>query len=224
MPYGQWRSRKARDLLKLLIARRGAPLAREAVTALIWPGETAETAGGRLSVALSTLRAVLDPARQYPADHYLASEDGAIWLRVAHVDIDLETFLADSERALAGRAAGDAGIAELAAAEARYTGEFCPEDLAIAELVAVREQARAAYLSVLRALAEAYAERADHDLATRCLLRLLAQDRYDEPAHLALVRELDRAGRYGEARRMYHGYTAAMAELARPPAAYPSAG
>ena len=58
--------------------------------------------------------------------------------------------------------------------------------------------------------------------AARCLLRLLAQDPYDEPAHLALVRALDGAGRYGEASRMYRGYAARMAELGVEPAAYPS--
>jgi len=88
---------------------------------------------------------------------------------------------------------------------------------------ASREGARATYLTVLRCLAEAYADQGDDEATVRCLLRLLTHDPYDEPAHLALVRALDRAGRYGEARRMYRGYTARMAELDIEPAAYPSA-
>jgi DNA-binding SARP family transcriptional activator len=224
MPYGQWRSRKARDLLKILIARRGAPLAREAVIGVLWPEESAGSAGARMSVTVSTLRAILDPAKEQPADHYLVSVDGAVWLRTANLDIDVESFLGEAERVLARRTAGRAAIEELAGAEARYTGDFCPEDLSIDYLAALREDARAAYLSVLRALAEAYAGVADHEAAVRCLLRLLAYDPHDEPAHLALVRALDAAGRYGEARRMYRGYTARMAELKIEPAAYPSEG
>jgi DNA-binding SARP family transcriptional activator/DNA-binding CsgD family transcriptional regulator len=223
MPYGEWRSRKARDLLKILIARRGAPLAREAAIKVLWPEESADTTGGRLSVTLSTLRAILDPAKERPADYYVASVDGALWLRKAHADIDVETFLGEAERALGHRAAGGDATEELATAEARYTGDFCPEDLTIGDLATLRENARATYLTVLRSLAEAYAGSADHEATARCLLRLLAHDPYDEPAHLALVRALDRAGRYGEARRMYRGYTSRMAELEIEPAAYPSA-
>jgi ATP/maltotriose-dependent transcriptional regulator MalT/DNA-binding SARP family transcriptional activator len=224
MPYGEWRSRKARDLLKVLIARRGAPLAREALIGVLWPEESAETASARLSVTLSTLRAILDPGKEQPADHYLKSADGAVWLRTGNLDLDVETFLGEAARALAHRATGGDPIEELATAEARYTGDFCPEDLTIGYLAALREDARATYLSVLRSLAEGYAGLADHEAAARCLLRLLAHDPYDEPAHLALVRALDRAGRYGEARRMYRGYTARMAELEIEPAAYPSPG
>jgi DNA-binding SARP family transcriptional activator len=210
--------------LKILVARRGEPLAREAVIGVLWPQESAASAGAKLSVTLSTLRAILDPAKEQTADHYLASADGAVWLRTANLDVDVGTFLREADRALAHRAAGGDATELLAAAEARYTGDFCPEDLTLAHLAGLREDARATYLTVLRCLAEAYAEQGDHETTTRCLLRLLAYDPYDEPAHLALVRALDRAGRYGEARRMYRGYTARMAELEIEPAAYPPAG
>ena len=56
-----WQSRKARDLLKLLVARRGHPMTREAAAEAMWPGEDPEPLGNRLSVALSTIRKVLDP-------------------------------------------------------------------------------------------------------------------------------------------------------------------
>ena len=223
MPHREWRSRKARDLLKSLVARRGEPLARDTVISVLWPEETAASAGAKLSVTLSTLRAILDPAKEHPADHYVVSADGAVWLRTDNLDIDVETFLREAERALARRAAGGDATELLAAAEARYTGDFCPEDLNLAQLAGLREGARATYLTVLRSLAEAYAEQGDDEATIRCLLRLLTYDPYDEPAHLALVRALDRAGRYGEARRMYRGYAARMAELDIEPAAYPSA-
>ena len=34
----EWRSKKARDLLKILITRRGRPLLREALMETLWPG------------------------------------------------------------------------------------------------------------------------------------------------------------------------------------------
>jgi DNA-binding SARP family transcriptional activator len=175
----------------------------------------------RLSVTLSTLRAVLDPEKVSPADHYVASTGGMLWLRAAHTNIDVEEFLAEARTALARRGAGEDVLEDLARVEAGYTGDFCDEDVDAPHLTALREEARATYISILRCLAEDHARRDDPDSAGRYLLRLLAQDPYDEPAHLALVRTLDRARRYGEARRMYRAYTRRMAELDVEPSPYP---
>jgi DNA-binding SARP family transcriptional activator len=45
------------------------------------------------------------------------------------------------------------------------------------------------------------------------LLRLLDLDRYDEGAHLELIRTLREARRYGEAQRRYGLYAEQMAEI-----------
>ena len=73
---GDWGSRKARDLLKLLVARRGAPVVRDEVTEMLWPDETDRSAR-RLSVLLSTIRSVLDPAKRWPPDHFVAADHDA---------------------------------------------------------------------------------------------------------------------------------------------------
>ena len=94
---GDWGSRKARDLLKLLVARRGAPVVRDEVTDLLWPDETDRSAR-RLSVLLSTIRSVLDPAKQWPPDHFVAADHDAVWLVREHVDVDVELFLSRGGR------------------------------------------------------------------------------------------------------------------------------
>ena len=66
---GEWGSRKARDLVKLLVARRGAPVVRDEVTDLLWPEEPDRSAR-RLSVLLSMVRTVFDP-RQDPQPRLL---------------------------------------------------------------------------------------------------------------------------------------------------------
>ena len=60
VPRSAWRSRKARDLLKMLVARHGRPVSREALIEALWPEEDPVRCANRLSVALSTLRGVLD--------------------------------------------------------------------------------------------------------------------------------------------------------------------
>lgn len=224
VPHGEWRSYAARDLLKMVVAGRGGPVARQAALARLWPGETVETATAQLSAALAVVRAVLDPEKEFPPDHYLFETDDGIWLRMSHVDVDVEAFLAEAQAALARRAAGHPAVEELSRVEARYTGDFYAEDPSAEYAHALREQARAVYVSVVRALADAHSGTGDPEAAARYLLRLLSQDPYDEPAHLALVRALDRAGQHGEARRMYRTYAARMAELDVEPAAYPSDG
>src|SRR5690606_9279309 len=47
----RWTSRKARTLLKILVARRGAPIAREQMMDLLWPDGTPDELSNRLAVA-----------------------------------------------------------------------------------------------------------------------------------------------------------------------------
>jgi LuxR family transcriptional regulator, maltose regulon positive regulatory protein len=86
---------------------------------------------------------------------------------------------------------------------------------------ALREEAQSAYVVVERALAEHHAAAANHETAIRHLQRLLACEPYDERAYLLAIRELDSAGRHGDARRTYRSYVEHMAELELEPAPYP---
>jgi len=93
VPLAAWQSRKARDLLKLLVARRGHPVTREAAAEAMWPEEDPEPLGNRLSVALSIIRRVLDPGRRHPPDHYVVADAQAIALRLDRAGVDLIDFL-----------------------------------------------------------------------------------------------------------------------------------
>ena len=53
VPHQAWQSRKARDLLKILVAHRGAPVARDQLCEHLWPQVDPARAGNRLSVAVS---------------------------------------------------------------------------------------------------------------------------------------------------------------------------
>ncbi|HLT10806.1 MAG TPA: BTAD domain-containing putative transcriptional regulator [Micromonosporaceae bacterium] len=218
VPHQAWQSRKARDLLKILIAHRGAPVPRTLLCEYLWPETDPDRAGNRLSVAISTLRQVLDRSHAFPSDHYVASGEGAVRLRLEHVDVDVESFLRCADTALTSGT-----LADLIAAEAMYGGDFCTEDRYADWADALREEARSAYVAVERALARHYADRADHETAIRHLHRLLTCEPYDEQAHLLIVRELDVSGRHGDARRMYRAYVQRMTELDLEPAPYPEA-
>jgi two-component SAPR family response regulator len=199
VPLAAWQSRKARDLLKVLVARKGRPLAREAAAETLWPDEESEAVSNRLSVALSTIRKVLDPNRKHAPDHFLVSDARTIALRIDNVNVDLIEFLRSADRAIELMTKGDRDAAEPLLRRSRqlYAGDFLEEDLYEDWAVDAREEARIRLLMILRMLARLAAER----------------EPYDEDAWLSLVASQLRLRRHGEARRHYATYARRMGEL-----------
>lgn len=211
----EWQSKKARDLLKLLISRRGRPAARDKVMEALWAGEDPAKLSNRLSVALSTLRSVLDPTHSLPAEHFIRADAASISLDLEHAAVDVEMFLTAAGAGLAGKPD------ELEDAESLYAGDFLEEDLYEDWAAPLREESRATYVQVARALARRSLEALDLAQAARYLRRILESDPYDEQAHLDLVAGLASSGEHGEARRAYQMYVSRMEEISVEPTSYP---
>jgi ATP/maltotriose-dependent transcriptional regulator MalT/DNA-binding SARP family transcriptional activator len=216
----EWQSKRARELLKFLIARRGRPATRTQLMETLWPGEDPDRVANRLSVALTTVRTVLDPQHHFPPEHFVLSDKDSVALNLDALDIDVERFLATTSDGLEVLRRGDVpgALAVFTTAAAAYTGDFLEENPYDDWAVAVREEARAAYVSGLRLMAR---HTTDADMAITHLLRILETDRYDEEAHLGLVRTLADARRHGEAHRHYLNYRRAMDELEVEPSPFP---
>lgn len=224
IPTTAWQSKKARDLLKILVARR-RPIPRELVIELLWPEEDPIRARNRLSVLLSTVRGVFRPGRHRMDGGPVASDGSAVWLDLKQVDLDVERFLAAAAVALDAHSLGQHdATAQLAAAEGQYTGDFLEDEPYSDWAAPARDEVRATYISVVRALAWRLREAGDTDGAVRCILRLLREDNYDEHAHLDLVRTLVDAGRLGEAQRRYQAYVRQMSEIGVKPQQSPLTG
>lgn len=221
----EWQSKRARELLKFLVARRGRPTPRAVLVDALWPDEDADSLGNRLSVALTTIRAVLVRDKTVARDEPIRADRESVALNLDAVDVDVEHFLHDATEGLRRLRAGDVASALplLEAAEVAYAGEFLAENLYDDWAAPAREEARAAYVAVARALATDAAGRADADSAVRYFLRILETDRFDEEANLALVRALEQAGRHGESHRHYLNYRRAMADLGVEPVPFPAA-
>lgn len=214
VPAAAWQSKKAREALKVLLARRGRPVHREELMELLWPGEDPGRTANRLSVALSVIRSVLDPGKLRAPDTYVVGDRTSVGLAMDRLAVDVESFLAEARRGLdLARTAADGARVVLDRAEAAYRGSFLEEDPYEDWATPLREEARVAYLAVTRALAGLASGDGDADGACRYHLRILQIDRYDEAAHLGLIAEMTRGGRHGEARRLYREYCARMAEL-----------
>ena len=189
VPHTAWQSRKARDLLKVLVARRGAPVPRDqlldAAVARRGPGQGDPTAVGHAVHAARGARSGAERDRR------------PLGRRRQPVDAprprprrDRRRTVPRGCRAGAPLPGGPDQVAALLAAEAEYVGDLLEEDLYEEWVVPLREWARDTYLRVARALSEHATERGDHDAAARFHRRVLERDRYDEGAHLGLVRSL----------------------------------
>ncbi|MEV4120490.1 BTAD domain-containing putative transcriptional regulator [Micromonospora sp. NPDC049645] len=211
-----WQSRKARDLLRILVARRGRPVPREELGEMLWPDENPAKVGHRLSVALSTVRGSLDPEKRMPADHFLLSAQGSVALDTVRIDIDLEDFLLAVEHGLRLHREGRTGQARAVLDDAQrlYTGDFLGDEPYDDWAVPVREEARATYLRVLRALVDLARDGGDTADAVGFLYQILQFDPYDENAHTTLIELLTGHGWHGEAQRAQVRYREAMGELA----------
>ncbi|MFD9789957.1 BTAD domain-containing putative transcriptional regulator [Streptomyces sp. NPDC059070] len=218
----EWQSKKARDLLKLLVARRGLPTPREVVVEALWPGEEPARCANRLSVALSIVRLVLDPERRLAQDHFIAADKHTVGL--ARLRVDVQDFLTAARHALAAaERSGGHAYAALADAERSYRGDVLEDEPYMEWAAALREEAQAVHTELLARLTAVAAERCDHHAEVHFRLRLLERDPYDEETHLALVRLLAAAGRYGEARRRHALYARRMREIDVEPAPFPRA-
>jgi DNA-binding SARP family transcriptional activator len=219
VPASEWQSRKARDLLRILVARRGRPVPRGELCELLWPDDAADKTGHRLSVLLSIVRGVLDPTKAFEADHFIVADQASVALDVTRVRVDVEDFLTHVAhgRRLVERGAHDEGRTMLTAADGQYRADVFEDEPYSDWSTPLREEARAAYLGMLRTLA--HVSRASQpNAAVGYLLRLLERDPYDEPAHRAVVRALVAAGQHGEARRAFDRYREAMRQIGvRPP-------
>jgi ATP/maltotriose-dependent transcriptional regulator MalT/DNA-binding SARP family transcriptional activator len=218
-----WGSRRARDLVKILITRRGHRVPREQLIEYLWPDENPDRTARRLSVMISTARSVLDPDRRLDPVGGIGADRESVWLALPPGAVDVEQFLAAAaDGLLLGRRDPQAGATALERAAAAYRGDFLEDDAYADWAVSLREECRATYLRVEHALARLASSAGDDEAAARHYRRVVEREPYDELAHLALVERLVQGRRPADARRAYRAYVAQMEELGVEAAPFPT--
>ncbi|MCU1354785.1 MAG: transcriptional activator domain protein, partial [Acidimicrobiales bacterium] len=194
----RWSSRKARDALKMLIARRGRSIPREELIDLLWPDVDVSSGRNRLSVVLSMVRAALDPDKRLASDP-LRADRQSVALDLNLVDVDLEAFLGSAAAGLAAAEdhLGDAADLLVEAIDLVDHGPFLAEDPYVDWAAATRSAVERTRREVLRSMARV-AEETDPEAAITWWGRLIEVDPDDDAAFFALVGLLESAGRHGE--------------------------
>jgi DNA-binding SARP family transcriptional activator len=206
-----WQSKRARDLLRVLVVRHGRAVPRGELCEAIWPDEDTDTLGHRLSNLLSILRGILGPES-------VVADRESVMLDKALVEVDAMNLLEAVSAALSLHRDGSPLLARevLSSSLPAHTDEPFADTPYDDQVRGLRDEVRAAYLSGLRLLAELCRDAKDVDEAIMWLRTLLACDPYDEAAHLSLISLLRSCRRFGQARAAAAHHREAMAELGVP--------
>ena len=195
---GEWPSRKAASLVKLLSLAPSHRVHRERMMDLLWPDLGPKAAANNLYQALHVARRALAPTPA-ASSHYLRLRSGQLELcPEVPLWVDAEVF--EEGATEAGRAREPAAYR---AAVELYAGQLLPGNLYEEWAEERRSELRRKYLSLLLELAALYEEREEFEAAIETLQRVVAEDPICEGAHTGLMRLHALSGRRGEALRQY---------------------
>ncbi|MEW1808009.1 BTAD domain-containing putative transcriptional regulator [Pseudarthrobacter sp. NPDC080039] len=186
VPGDAWRSRRAADVLKLLVLSPDVRLHRSQVMEALWPESSPQASGTNLRKALYFVRRATADAQA------VVSHQGVLVLWPgAQVHSDVEGFEGAARQALA---AGN--LSACRAAANLYYGELLPDDRYESWLGEPRQRLRQLYLDLLR--------------VGEMWQRLFDEDPTDEQAARALMRAHLNAGERREAIRRFERLRGAL--------------
>jgi DNA-binding SARP family transcriptional activator len=178
---GDWRLRKAANLIKLLALAAGNRLHREQVLDTLWPELGISAASNNLRQTVHTARQTFDPAM---GSSYLASwEESLVLCPQSSLWVDVDAF---EQAARSARRSREPAIYR--AALDLYTGELLPTDRYEEWADVPWRRLQETYLSLLLGLAHLHEELAEYDSAIEALGRVVSEEPTREEAHAGLMR------------------------------------
>lgn len=199
--------KKSLDIFKYLLAHRERPVAKDTLIHLLWPDVPAGRGAHRLHLAISGLRAMLNPREQETASssYILFREDAYLINPLAPVTVDVEVFVANYKRGLELEKSGRKGeaLAMYEAAISLYRDDYLIENLYDDWTVTTREHVRQMHMTMLSRLGAAYLRQQRDEDAAAVAQRMLARDNCSEEGHRLLMLVYSRAGQRTQALRQY---------------------
>lgn len=215
VPPTAWPSRKACQLLKILITCRERAVASDELIEWLWPDLAPDSARNSLWVALSRLRHLLEPgAGRGESTLILSQPPGYRFAPASGCDIDVDRFLAHLEAGRACQRQGEwTGAADAyRAAEALYGGDYLADDPYEEWAIPQRERLRTAFLDGEEALATCLLALGRCDEALAHARLALAQDACRESAWRLVMEAHYRAGDPAQALQAFARCRAALAQ------------
>ncbi|GBD09939.1 Transcriptional regulatory protein MoaR1 [Candidatus Thermoflexus japonica] len=188
IPESAWFTRRAKQLLKILLLARGKPVPSDQLLDWLWPHSDPQRAAITLRSTVHALRRALEPDRPPRASQYILSQPpGYVVARDAPLWVDVWAF--EDLLEAAGRAtAPEERRARLMEALSLYRDDLLIEDPYAEWALSERERLRERYMEAALDLAELLAAAGAPEKAIPLCRRVLALDEFREPAYRALMR------------------------------------
>jgi DNA-binding SARP family transcriptional activator len=186
---GDWHTRQARQLLKILLTERPRPVSTDLLIELLWPNSTPNAAATTLRSAINALRNVLEPDRpnRAPSRYIVTQAPGYAFHLAVNIWLDVEDF--EHKLNLAHVSADPAvRLALIESAIDLYKDDYLISDPYADWLQNERERLRERFFNALLQAADLYAEGGHYADAITACRRLLARDEVRENAYQSLMR------------------------------------
>ena len=186
---GDWHTRQARQLLKILLTERPRPVSTDLLIELLWPSSTPGAAATTLRSAINALRNVLEPERpnRAPSKYVVTQAPGYAFHLTSDIWLDVEEF---EHRLGHAQATADphTRLALLESALDLYQDDYLISDPYADWLQTERERLRERFFNALLLAADLFAESGRYADAITACRRMLARDEVRENAYQALMR------------------------------------
>jgi DNA-binding SARP family transcriptional activator len=190
-----WHTKQARQLLKILLTRRGKIVPRDQLIEALWPEADPSKAATTLRTAINALRNTLEPGRPpyAPSTYIVAHAPGYKFQFTDAVWVDAMAFETLLDQAAAAPDPEQQQVL-LTQAISLYRDDYLGDDLYVDWAYLERERLRERYLNALTQLAECQANQGDYERAIASLRRVLTRDPGREPVYRTLMRYYILAG------------------------------
>jgi DNA-binding SARP family transcriptional activator len=210
---GDWHTRQARQLLKILITERPRPISTDRLIEMLWPNSTPSAAATTLRSAINALRNVLEPTRRNRAPSLSIVTEAPGYAFRIHPDIwlDIEVFDQTLNQA---EAIQDSVQRQplLEMAVELYRDDYLISDPYADWATNERERLRERYFTALLQLAEIQAGLGAYSAAIAACRRILAREEVRENAYQALMRYQAESGDSAGALMTYERCRVVLAE------------
>lgn len=186
---GDWHTRQARQLLKILITERPRPVSTDRLIEILWPQSTPDAAATTLRSAINALRNVLEPDRpnRAPSRYIITQTPGYAFHLLPEIWLDVDVF---EQKLTLGQHTADLAPRRVLLEEAveLYQDDYLVSDPYADWAQSERERLRERTFTALLQLAEMQALDGDYPEAISTVRRILARDEVRENAYQSLMR------------------------------------
>ncbi len=202
----EWKSRRAKQFVKLLAAQDGYAVSRDSALEALWPNTDPDTLGPAFNSMLHRARKVLEP-KNVPGKSAscILYNDGVLMLNkdLVRTDVGQLLYHLDTTDRMRSSQKSEDIAGEYEKAFDLYEGDFLPEDLYSDWAAPMRDRLRIRYLRALEDAAVIAESSGDRDRTLRFYERMFSADPCNEKACCWLMTRYHSDARRGEAIRTY---------------------